>query len=208
MFICKDFFSYIMKKGNLELNLNFNEIRKRIELDKNQYKPGAWANKVGVSVNVVSNIHGKTQQKPSLEYIIAVSIATGKSVDYYLWGKGQEQNNQMDYYYSDAQKIITEHQALIKRFKDPKVGKDANKWLIDIQDSDSYLFAKAINIIKKIWITAKVIKDVESESYPEPNMENLDRELDPEKYEKELNEAKTKRREGGMKNRRTGTREE
>ena len=52
------------------------------------YKRSAWAEKVGVTINVVSNIHGASaKQNPSLNYILAVSIATGKPMDYYLWGE-------------------------------------------------------------------------------------------------------------------------
>ena len=49
-------------------------------------KPSKWAARVGVSPNVVSNIHGKTKQNPSLEYIIAVSKATSTSMEFLLWG--------------------------------------------------------------------------------------------------------------------------
>ncbi len=73
--------------SKIDLNLDFNAIRKRIDEEKKDIKPSVWAKKVGVSRNVVTNIHGKVKQKPSLEYIVAVSIATDKSVEYYLWGR-------------------------------------------------------------------------------------------------------------------------
>ncbi len=67
------------------MKLNFDTIRKRIENEKDNHS-GSWANFVGVPSNMVSNIHGKMQQNPSLSYIVNVAKATGKSVDYYLWG--------------------------------------------------------------------------------------------------------------------------
>lgn len=73
-----------MKK--IDLNLDYGAIRKRIEKKKDRLKPSEWAEKIGVARNVVSNIHGKTNQPPSLEYIIAVSRATGKAIEYFLWG--------------------------------------------------------------------------------------------------------------------------
>ena len=73
-----------MKKRNI--NLDYKSIRKRIENEKQNFKPKEWAEKVGVSLNIVSNIHGKTAQNPSLEYIISVAKATGKTVDYFLYG--------------------------------------------------------------------------------------------------------------------------
>jgi len=50
------------------------------------YKPAEWAKKLGISKNIVTNVHGAIRQKPSLEYIVAVSKAVGKSVEYLLWG--------------------------------------------------------------------------------------------------------------------------
>jgi hypothetical protein len=52
------------------------------------YSRTEWANKVGVRINVVSNIHGaNARQNPSLNYILAVSVATRKPMDYFLWGR-------------------------------------------------------------------------------------------------------------------------
>ena len=75
-----------MKK--IDLSLNFDEIRKRIEIDKSQYKPGEWAKLIGLSKQNISNIHGKAgKYEPSLQYIIAVARATGKPVEWYLYGE-------------------------------------------------------------------------------------------------------------------------
>jgi len=72
----------------IDLNLNFDEIRKRIESDKDQYKPGIWAGHVGESINVISNIHGKAgRHNPSLQYIIAVAKFTQKPIEWYLYGE-------------------------------------------------------------------------------------------------------------------------
>jgi len=81
-----------MKKYNLKLN--YPDIIARIENEREfqELKPGKWADKVGVTINVVSNIHGKTKQKPSLEYIIAVSRATQKPVEYFLYGEDINKN--------------------------------------------------------------------------------------------------------------------
>jgi transcriptional regulator with XRE-family HTH domain len=71
----------------IELNLNFDEIRKRIELDKAHYKVGKWAEFTGMSISSISNIHGKKGRvKPSIEYVIAVAKFTGKPIEWYLYG--------------------------------------------------------------------------------------------------------------------------
>jgi transcriptional regulator with XRE-family HTH domain len=113
-----------MKKINV--SLNFDAIRERIEEYKKDIRPGVWADRLGVSVNVVSNIHGKTRQKPSLEYIIAVSQITGKSVDYFLWGKeiGNDKVN--------------------NNFKIPQKGQDAINALLEIENIDEQTFRRTV----------------------------------------------------------------
>ena len=74
-----------MKKNPVQLD--FEAITRRIEKEMEGYSPGAWAKKVGVRINVISNIHGASaRQNPSLNYILAVSLATGKPMEYFLWG--------------------------------------------------------------------------------------------------------------------------
>jgi transcriptional regulator with XRE-family HTH domain len=71
----------------IHVPIDFNAVTRRIEKEMKGYKRSAWAEKVGVTINVVSNIHGaSSKQNPSLKYILAVSVATGKPMDYYLWG--------------------------------------------------------------------------------------------------------------------------
>lgn len=71
-----------------EIPIDYVAVTRRIEKEMEGYKRSAWAEKVGVTINVVSNIHGASaKQNPSLKYILAVSLATGKPMDYYLWGQ-------------------------------------------------------------------------------------------------------------------------
>lgn len=75
-----------MKKFHIPID--FEAVTRRIEKEMKGYRRTAWAEKVGVTINVVSNIHGAgSKQNPSLNYILAVSVATGKPMDYYLWGE-------------------------------------------------------------------------------------------------------------------------
>lgn len=70
------------------MHLNFNEIRKRIEIDNANYRSKDWAGLIGVSVSLVSNIHGKSKkQNPPLPYIIAVARAMKRPVEWYLYGE-------------------------------------------------------------------------------------------------------------------------
>ena len=74
-----------MKK--IDLSLNYTEICARIEADMGNIRPSIWADKIKVSINVVSNIHGeKGNRHPSIEYAVAVSRATGKPIEWYLFG--------------------------------------------------------------------------------------------------------------------------
>lgn len=71
----------------INLGLDFNKIKNRIEIDKAQYGVGEWAKLVGLSIASISNIHGKKGKvKPSPEYIIAVARVTGKPIEWYLYG--------------------------------------------------------------------------------------------------------------------------
>jgi len=72
--------------SKIDLSLDFDEIRERIDLDRVAYKPTEWAKFVGVSKNIVTNIHGNTRQKPSLEYVVAVARSVGKPIEWYLFG--------------------------------------------------------------------------------------------------------------------------
>lgn len=82
---CQEKYSFDMKKNYLDID--FDAVKRRIEKEMEGYSRTAWAEKVGVKINVVSNVHStKGRQSPSLGYILAVSVATRKSVEYYLWG--------------------------------------------------------------------------------------------------------------------------
>jgi len=72
---------------NKHLDIDFKAVTRRIAMEMKGYSPSAWAEKVGVTINVVSNIHSaKAKQNPSLSYILAVAVATGKPMEYLLWG--------------------------------------------------------------------------------------------------------------------------
>jgi len=74
-----------MKK--IDLKLDFDAIRERIENDFRGLSPAEMARKIKVRANVAGNVHGKKKQNPSIEYVIAVSLYTGRTIEYYLWGK-------------------------------------------------------------------------------------------------------------------------
>lgn len=71
----------------LDTSWDYEKIRQRIELDMAGHKPADWARKVGVRINVVSNVHGKSQRNPSMLYVLAVARATGKPPEWYLYGE-------------------------------------------------------------------------------------------------------------------------
>lgn len=183
-----------MKK--ISLQLDFDAIRRRIEEDKNHYKPGVWAKMVGVSVGVVSNVHGKAQQKPSLEYIIAAAQAMGRSVDYYLWGDQLKPKEEQP-----ADPIVLKHQRLVLRFKDPKKGLSMNERILRIQDLNESIFNKVDGYIDASLEAAELLKDT-GNAPPEPNMENMKR------FQEWANKPNSKGREGGKKRGKTGTKDE
>jgi transcriptional regulator with XRE-family HTH domain len=132
----------------IRLNIDYEEIRNRINKEKEGFKPGEWAKKVGVSPNVVSNVHGKIRQKPSIEYIIAVAVATGKSVEYFLFGDDCDETSQRS---SVSGK--PPHTVIVDRFQQKKLAWDISykllwlesfnpKELKDIDDFINYRISK------------------------------------------------------------------
>lgn len=139
--------------SKINLKLDFEAIRERIEKDKSLYKPSIWADRVGVSRNIVTNVHGAIKQQPSLEYIVAVSKATEKSVDYYLWGKEEGSST-----LPNSDPVVIEHQNIIKQFYNPAVGKRINEKLVVIQKNEK-IFQGIINSIKAAFETVEAIED-------------------------------------------------
>lgn len=77
-----------MKK--FDIHLNYNEIRDRIALDIGNKRPTDWAEFIGVTNSLISNVHGKSKkQNPPLPYIIAVARKIGKPIEWYLYGEKQ-----------------------------------------------------------------------------------------------------------------------
>jgi hypothetical protein len=109
--------------SKINLSLNYDKIRGRIDIDKSLHKPAEWAKKVGVSKNIVTNIHGATKQKPSLEYIVAVSRVTGKPIEWYLYGHTA---------YESRASFVAEQNADHQTESNPK---GMGKWPVDIIDA-------------------------------------------------------------------------
>ena len=120
---------------NSHVDIDFDEVLKRIEKEMEGYSRTEWANKVGVRINVVSNIHGaNARQNPSLNYILAVSVATRKPMDYFLWGRASYQPSDLpDMMVKEA--VRTYPVALdndIPMIPDPEMGKRVRYWREDM----------------------------------------------------------------------------
>lgn len=131
--------------SKIDLNLNFDEIEERISQDKIGIKPSAWADKIGVSRNVVTNVHGKIKQKPSLEYIVAVSKATGKSVDYYLWGSETEEQSEA--------KLIDVNKKELDIFRNKERALELIKQLSTIENLNPQMFEMVGQQIEAVYNT-------------------------------------------------------
>lgn len=78
--------------SKIDLGLDFQAIMARINKEKDKCERGEWRKKINVSSKIITNVHGKVEQKPSIEYIIAVARGTGRPIEYYLWGDEENQN--------------------------------------------------------------------------------------------------------------------
>ena len=158
--------------------------------------------KAGLSQKALSERLGITQRTlqryerdaTSLTVNIATNISSLCDVDlmWLLTGKDHHSDS------NETSPIFIEHQKIIKRFNDPELGKILNEQLVVIQD-DLGIFKGIINSIKSAFEVVSTIKQRKSDYYPEPNMENL---------EKELKKGNPIRREGGQKKRRSGEKED
>ena len=83
----------------IDLKLNLEEIVERIETLMPRKKSGelacgTWADKIGVSPQIVSNVHSKTHEKrilPSTNYILAAALANPDiDIRWLLTGEGQD----------------------------------------------------------------------------------------------------------------------
>ena len=143
-----------MKKINVDIN--FKKVLRRIEKEMEGYSRTAWAEKVGVKINVVSNIHSaNAKQNPSLNYILAVSVATRKPMDYFLWGRSSYQPSDLpDMMVKEA--VRTYPVALdneIPMIPDPEMGKRFRYWREDMGLSIAEVSKRTelpINLIESI----------------------------------------------------------
>ena len=140
-----------MKK--IDLNLNYNEIRTRIEKDKNKSKPGKWAANIGVSAATISNVHGKSKQNPSLEYVIAVARFTKKTIEYFLWGEDESSaadiGNISDYKNKESVELFKQKEKK-NQFKTVEEGQDAINALLTIENINEQTFRRTVSDLKYI----------------------------------------------------------
>ncbi|GAB6909640.1 hypothetical protein DESC_810071 [Desulfosarcina cetonica] len=143
------------------VDINFYEVLERIEREMEGYSRTEWANKVGVRINVVSNIHGaNARQNPSLNYILAVSVATRKPMDYFLWGRASYISSEL------PDKIVKEDEKLYSNLdttedmidsatQDPEMGKRVRYWREDMGFS-------VAEVSKRSGLPVDLIKSIEA----------------------------------------------
>ena len=136
------------------------------------YSPGLWAKKVGVKVNVISNIHGpRARQNPSLNYILSVALATQKPVEYFLFGKeagnftekNAVQINEPSQFYSDESLQPTPVESVrIPSAPDPQMGRRIQFWREDMGLS-------IVGLSKRTDLSVKRLQDIEDGHTPSVN---------------------------------------
>jgi transcriptional regulator with XRE-family HTH domain len=148
-----------MKK--ILVDINFNEVRARIEQEMEGYTRTDWANKVGVKINVVSNIHGaNAKQNPSLNYILAVSVATRKPIDYFLWGRVSYIPSELpDKMVKEDEKTYSDSETIKDLIgsagQDPEMGKRVRYWREDLGFS-------LAEVSKRSGLPVDLIKSIEA----------------------------------------------
>ena len=160
-----------------------------------------FSKKTGISRGNVSGLESN-KYEPSAKAIVKLVELFNVTADWILFGdkvtktESEQIPTQIIEPLSD---VILDHIKIIKCFENPKEGRDANKWLIDLQNLDKELYRKAISSIKKLRDVAKILNEDVSGFMSEENTENMD------EFYKQL---KKLRREGGKKERKTGNKDE
>ena len=124
-----------MKKE--EPSLNYDKIRERIEKEKKKYKRGEWSKLLGISSATISNIHGKTRQKPSFEYVASAARLIGKPIEYFLYGP--EYKEYLGITDESIEKYKTEAQFILIPQAKPHLSKDGSI-IIDEDAQNAQLF--------------------------------------------------------------------
>ena len=146
---------------NIYVDIDFKKVLQRIEKEMEGYSRTEWANKVGVKINVVSNIHGaNARQKPSLNYILAVSVATRRPMDYFLWGRSSYISYELpdtmvkedEKTYSD---IDSSKDIMAAAIQDPEMGKRVRYWREDMGFS-------LVEVAKRSGLPVDLIKKIEA----------------------------------------------
>ena len=144
---------------NIHIDIDYDEVLKRIEKEMEGYSRTEWANKVGLRINVVSNIHGASaRQNPSLKYILAVSVATRKPMDYFLWGRisyipselSATKVKEDEKTYSDPN---NRKDVIDSAGQDPEMGKRVRYWREDLGFSIAEVSERSglpVDLIKRI----------------------------------------------------------
>jgi transcriptional regulator with XRE-family HTH domain len=146
---------------NIYVDIDFKKVLQRIEKEMEGYSRTEWANKVGVKINVVSNIHGaNAKQNPSLNYILAVSVAIRKPMDYLLWGRVPYIPSELpDKIVEEGEKkysaLDTSNGMMISATQDLEMGKRVRYWREDMGFS-------VAEVSKRSGLPVRLIKSIES----------------------------------------------
>lgn len=126
---------------------------------------------------------------------MTVSIATNISylcnIDLIWLLTGKERNSDT----SNLTKVVIEHQDIIKQFKDPELGKDLNKELILIQNTDKSLFKSTVQSIRAAGNMARTMKGI-SNGYQDKRGSDQDRRGSDRRKKKQPWEGPDRRKNG------------
>lgn len=110
-------------------------------------------------LNITNLESGKV--KISTLHALAIEHIYKVNKEWLLYGKGSvfiDDKKGLPSEASNLTKVIIQHQNIIKRFKDPKMAKEINEDLIELEDLDDNLYIDVVKHIKSSVNAARVIK--------------------------------------------------
>lgn len=156
---------------------------------------------IGVSLKSIKN-YEKDASKIAVTKVKKIALGCGVDEIWLLTGHGKMIDDRIDSGTEESSsngniaQVIIEHQDIIKRFKDPELGKNINEQLVVIQDN-SGIFKGIVGSIKAAFDTVMAIKDTQMGNYSAPGSSST--------QQKERRKEQRPEQSRGQENKKSGT---
>lgn len=159
-----------MKK--LTKDSDFSDRFRSLIKDRLKTTQASFCKKHGITSGYLSMIlSGK--RGPSADLIATIYIHYREHMTWLLTGKEETASRSLSITKPEAQKVVIEHQDLIKGFRNPILGKELNEDLILVQNTDEKLFKSTVESIRAAGNMARALLEAKGMAGIPPTEENM-----------------------------------